>query len=129
MAKMQGYNPGLSNEMLTLWLKARDGLSCEEARDLIERLAVTEQEVEFLDDKMAEMYSQEEYEEAQENEAACGEGEKAGKIAGYKRACDEYAVCLARVLNPAWGPPPTKAKIIKELEIIIRQMREDDGRN
>ena len=38
MAKMQGYNPGLSNEMLTLWLKARDGLSCEEARDLIERL-------------------------------------------------------------------------------------------
>jgi len=28
----------LDNDLLTLWLKARDGLPCDEARDLVERL-------------------------------------------------------------------------------------------
>ena len=38
MAFYKVRNTGLSNEMLTLWLEAKDGLSCEEARELIERL-------------------------------------------------------------------------------------------
>ena len=65
---------GLSNELLTLWLKARDGLSCEEARDLIERLARTEQDAEA------------DARDADENlNAACIEERAEGRIDGW---CD-----------------------------------------
>jgi len=127
MAKMQGYNPGLSNEMLTLWLKARGGLSCEEARELIDQVSELELEVAAGEEERSGMYTKEDMDEAATAGDSYAEGEKAGKVEGYKKACADYAKALVRVINPAWGRRPTKDRLVAELDTIIRQMREDDG--
>lgn len=46
MAYYKVRNTGLDNETLSLWLKARDGLSCEDARDLIQQLVDARAEAE-----------------------------------------------------------------------------------
>ena len=130
MAKHQsGYNPGLSNELLTLWLKARDGLSCEEARDLIERLARTEQEVADGEEMLSGTVTQEAYDagvaEAARAENAYAEGESAGRMQGRVDASRDIGAELLRLLNPPWGPRPTKAKLEDALNVLIRRLRKN----
>jgi len=103
MAKMQGYNPGLSNEMLTLWLKARDGLSCEEARELIERL------------------HREEIERAEDAEAAEAEREKDAQTADEQiaEAIEEGRRDMARDVQRALDDAPNDAAACDFIQKLV----------
>jgi flagellar biosynthesis/type III secretory pathway protein FliH len=76
--------PDLSNDMLTLWLRARDGLPADEARALIERLAAMEREQADSDKEAAR---------DMEREA------EAGYSRGYKEAHREIADRLSAMLE------------------------------
>lgn len=110
----------LSNENLSLWLKARDGLPCEEARALIERIGESEAEVEAVHREYEGWVSPEEYDsavaDAAEQTSAYSEGWDEGLAEGKKRGRSEAARRVrAIVQGPGWGPPPTKAKMVAEL--------------
>ena len=122
--------PELSNDNLSLWLKARDGLPCEEARALIERIGESEAEVEAEVEAVHREYegwvSPEEYDsavaDAAEQTGAYSEGWDEGLAEGKKRGRSEAARRVrAIVQGPGWGPPPTKSKMVAELLALAQE--------
>lgn len=67
--------PTLSNENLSLWLKARDGLPCEEARALIEQVHTIEADCDEALRKRESWVSPGEMDDAIEEARAAGRAE------------------------------------------------------
>lgn len=74
----------MDNDMLTLWLRARDGLPADQARDLVERLAAADED---------SVLDAEEADKAQESAVEDAHGE------GYREAHREIAARLRDLLE------------------------------
>lgn len=103
----------LSNENLSLWLKARDGLPCEEARALIEAHNDLDAEFDAHLAAQAKMYSQDELEEAQSR--SYEEGESVGRSEALRgiRALESD---LDKALLVIKGLQDRIAKMLKQAE-------------
>jgi hypothetical protein len=117
--------PDLSNDMLTLWLRAKDGLPADEARALIERLAEMEREhaAEVDDLQIAAGRSYDEgHADALQGTAAFEEGRAQGVTEGAKHG-RHAALCevLRIIRGPGWGPKPTRAAIVEGIEALARE--------
>lgn len=116
----------LSNENLSLWLKARDGLPCEEARALIERLQEEEGAASDVEDSYAGYVSPADHDaalaEAREATDAYESGKTDGYNDGFAAARRGAATRISRIVQgPGWGPPPTKAEMVAELLALAEE--------
>jgi len=103
----------LSNDNLTLWLKAKDGLPCEDARALIERVGEAESERDTAEREMDAMHSQAELEKAQS--CAYDEGEEAAR-GEYRAALRDLERELERATTHLGGLQRRIAELLKEAE-------------
>ena len=107
--------PELSNENLSLWLKARDGLPCEEARALIEAHNDLDAEFDAHLAAQAKMYSQDELEEAQsrsyEEGESVGRGDALREVRALESDLNEALLLIKRLQDRI-------SKMMKQVETV-----------